>query len=108
VAAFQLARKEGKVVADLEKLGWVQFMLAVPRYNKRMLKEKMPEVKNILSTFSYPYNRRIAGAHGNFSKQAYKKWLKKAERKDLAQALRHLAQLNQTKLYLFWEYSPSG
>jgi hypothetical protein len=49
-----------------------------------------------------------SGAHGNFSKQIYEKWLKNAERKDLAQALGYLAQINQTKLYLFWEYSSSG
>jgi hypothetical protein len=33
----------------------------------------------------------------------YRKWLKKAETKDLAQALTRLAQLNQTKVYLFWK-----
>jgi len=43
-----------QAVAELEKLGWIPFMLAVPRYNKRMLKEKIPEVKMILSRFSYP------------------------------------------------------
>jgi len=92
-----------QAVAELEKLGWVPFMLAVPRYNKRMLKETIPEVKTILSKFSYPYNRRIAGAHGNFSKQDYKKWLKEANIADLARALAHLAQLDQTKVYSFWK-----
>jgi len=33
----------------------------------------------------------------------YRIWLKKAGTKDLAQALMRLAQLNQTKIYLFWE-----
>ena len=86
---------------------WVPFMLAVPRYNKRMLNDKILEVKMILSKFSYPYNRRIAGAHGNFSTRDYKKWLKEADSESLAQALRRLAQLNQGKVYLFWEHSPT-
>jgi len=103
VAPFQLARKKEKAVADLEQLGWIPFMLAVPRYNKWLLKERVPEVKRILSRFSYLYNRRIAGAHGNFSTQVYKQWLKKADRVSLARALRRLAQLNQTKAYLFWK-----
>jgi len=41
--------------------------------------------------------------HTNFSTQAYKKWLKEADRESLAQALGRLAQLNQTKVYLFWQ-----
>jgi len=32
----------------------------------------------------------------------YWKWLKKAEINDLARALMRLAQLNQSKVYLFW------
>ena len=63
-------------------------------------------VNNILYSyglgFSYTYNRRIAGAHGHFTIEDYQKWLKKAETKDLAQALTRLAQLNQSKVYLFW------
>lgn len=100
---FQLARKEREAVAELEQLGWIPFMLAVPRYNKRMLKEKITEMKMILSNFAYPYNRRIAGGHGRFSTKDYEKWLKQADIEDLAQALRRLAQLNQPKAYLFWE-----
>jgi hypothetical protein len=33
----------------------------------------------------------------------YPKWLKKAERDNLARALGRLAQLNQSKVYLFWK-----
>jgi len=51
----------------------------------------------------YSYNRRIAGQHGHFTMEDYRKWLKKAERTDLALALRRLAQLNQSKVYLFWK-----
>lgn len=61
----------------------------------------------VLSKLSYPYNRRIAGAHGNFSKQAHRKWLKEADREALAHALSCLAQLNQPKVYLFWKESES-
>jgi ABC-type ATPase with predicted acetyltransferase domain len=89
-------------VAELEKLGFTSYLLAVPEYNKRMLKRKVPKVKEILERFSYPYNRRIAGQHGHFTIEDYRKWLKKAETGDLAQALRRLAQLNQPKVYLFW------
>jgi hypothetical protein len=68
-----------------------------------MLKRRIPQVKEILSKFSYPYNRRIAGAHGHFTMEDYRKWLKKAERDDLARALKRIAQLNQSKVYLFWK-----
>jgi ABC-type ATPase with predicted acetyltransferase domain len=91
-----------EAVAELEKLGFTSYLLAVPEYNKRMLKGRVPEVKEILSRFSYPYNRRIAGQHGHFTTGDYRKWLEKARRDDLARALRRLAQLNQSKVYLFW------
>jgi len=90
-------------VAELQKLGFTPYLLAVPEYNKRMLKGQVPQVKEILSSFSYPYNRRIAGQHGHFTQEDYQKWLKKAKRDDLARALRRLAQLNQSKVYLFWK-----
>jgi ABC-type ATPase with predicted acetyltransferase domain len=92
-------------VAELEKLGFTPYLLAVPEYNKRMLKRRVPKVKEKLRRFSYPYNRRIAGQHGHFTIEDYRKWLKEAERDDLARALRRLAQLNQTKVYLFWKDS---
>ena len=92
-----------EAVAELEKLGFTPYLLAVPEYNRRMLKERVPQVKEILGSFSYPYNRRIAGQHGHFTMEDYRKWLKKAERNDLARALRRLAQLNQSKVYLFWK-----
>jgi len=92
-----------EAVADLEKLGFIPYLLAVPEINKRMLKGQVLQVKEILGSFSYPYNRRIAGAHGHFTIEDYLKWLKKAETKDLAQALTRLAQLNQSKVYLFWK-----
>ena len=47
--------------------------------------------------------RRVAGRHENFTIEDYRKWLKKAEKDDLARALTRLAQLNQTKVYLFWK-----
>jgi ABC-type ATPase with predicted acetyltransferase domain len=90
-------------VAELEKLGFTPYLLAVPEYTKRMLKQRVRQVKEILSRFSYPYNRRIAGQHGHFTMEDYQKWLKKAKTDDLARALRRLAQLNQPKVYLFWK-----
>jgi len=95
-----------KAVAELEKLGFTPYMLAVPEYNQRTLKDKIQQVKAILCSFSYPYNRRIAGAHGRFTMEDYRKWLKKADRDEFARALRRLAQLNQSKVYLFWKCSP--
>ena len=59
-------------------------------------------MKKILGSFSYPYNRRIAGAHGNFSMRDYGCWLETVEEDELARALCRLAQLNQSKVYLFW------
>jgi hypothetical protein len=64
-------------------------------------------VKEILGGFSYPYNRRIAGAHGNFTIKDYRAWLEKANVDDLALALTRLAQLNQSKVYLFWSNEDS-
>ncbi len=89
-------------VAELEKLGFDSYMLAVPEYNKRILKDKILEVKKTLSNFSYPYNRRIAGAHGRFTKKDYQNWIIKSDTNEVANALLRLAQLNQTKVYLFW------
>jgi len=92
-----------EAVAELEILGFTSYLLAVPKYNKRMLKGRVLQAKEILSKFSYPYNRRIAGQHGHFTVGDYRKWLKKAERNDLARALTRLVQLNQSKVYLFWK-----
>ena len=92
-----------KAVKDLEKLGFTQYLLAIPEYTARLIKERIIDVKKILSTFSYPYNRRIAGAHGRFTTKSYRDWLRNAETLDLARSLQRLAQLNQTKVYLFWE-----
>jgi hypothetical protein len=60
-------------------------------------------VKEILHSFSYPYNRRIAGAHGNFKNKDYRKWLENADTKELSKALARLSQLNQPKTYLIWQ-----
>jgi len=92
-------------VAELEKLGFTPYMLAAPEYNKQMLKGRVSQVKEILCNFSYPYNRKIAGQHGHFTVRDYQKWLKKAETEDLSRAFKRLAQLNQSKVYLFWENS---
>ena len=74
-----------------------------PRSIDRMLKGKVDEVKSILARFSFPYSRRIAGEHTHFTRKDYKKWLKEASINQLSLALRRLAQLNQTKVYLFWK-----
>jgi len=92
-----------EVVTKLENLGFKYYLLAVPEYNKQKLKDQFPEVKEILEGFSYPYNRRIAGAHGRFTKKDYTGWLQTAEKLELARALSRLAQLNQSKTYLLWK-----
>ena len=91
-----------EAVSKLENLGFTSYLLSVPEINKQKLKGKVTEVKEILVSFSYPYNRRIAGTHGSFTKQDYKDWLSKVEETELARALSRLAQLNQSKVYLFW------
>ena len=92
-----------EAVTKLEKLGFTSYLLSVPEYNKQKLKEQVLQVKTILKGFSYPYNRRIAGAHGRFTKEDYRKWLQEAEKSELARALSRLAQLNESKVYLFWK-----
>jgi ABC-type ATPase with predicted acetyltransferase domain len=92
-----------EAVAALEKLGFISYLLAVPEINKRVLKGQVQQVKEILGNFGYPYNRRLAGQHGHFTKEDYRSWLEKAGGDDLALALSRLAQLNQSKVYLFWK-----
>jgi len=92
-----------EAVAELEKLGFTSYLLAVPEINKRVLKGQIQQVKEILASFGYPYNRRIAGAHGHFTKEDYRKWLQNVKKCELARTLSRLAQLNQSKIYLFWK-----
>ena len=92
-----------EAVSKLEKSGFTSYLLSVPEYNRRKLKGLNPQVKEMLRHFHYPYNRRIAGAHGNFKNNDYREWLKNADTSELAKALTRLAQLNQPKIYLFWQ-----
>jgi hypothetical protein len=69
----KLDRSILEAVAELEKLGFTSYLLAVPEYNKRVLKGLVPKVKEILESFSYPYNRRLAGQHGYFTLKDYRK-----------------------------------
>jgi len=92
-----------EAVNKLEMLGFTSYLLSVPEYNVKKLMCMSPQVKEILELFDYPYNRRIAGAHGRFTKKEYDNWLQNVEPSELARALTRLAQLNQTKAYLFWK-----
>ena len=92
-----------EAIVKLEKLGFISYLLSVPEYNKQKLQGLIPEVKEILRGFSYPYNRRIAGTHGRFTKDEYRIWLQNVEKPELARALTRLVQLNQSKIYLFWK-----
>jgi hypothetical protein len=92
-----------EAVAKLEKLSFISYLLSVPEYNKRTLMGRVQQVKETLKHFDYPYNRRIAGAHGRFTKKDYNNWLQNVEESELAQALARLEQLNQSKIYLFWK-----
>jgi len=92
-----------EAVEKLDQLGFTSYLLAVPEYNTKMLEGQVEQVKEVLGSFSYPYNRRIAGATGHFTKEDYRKWLENADVSELARALSRLAQLNQTKVYLFWK-----
>ena len=91
-------------VEKLGELGFINYLLAVPDYNFEKLEGQVNRVKEILSCFSYPYNRRIAGAPGNFKRQDYVEWMLQASKMDLARGLCRLAQLNQPKIYLFWSH----
>jgi len=92
-----------KAIEKLEQLGFASYLLSVPDYSKRKLESKILRVKEILRDFSYPYNRRIAGSHGNFKNKDYRKWLEYADTKELSKALTRLSQLNQPKSYLIWQ-----
>lgn len=90
-------------IEKLEKIGFIAYLLAVPEYNLKMLAGRVQQVKEILEDFNYPYNRRIAGAHGRFTKKDYRDWLQKVEKLELVRALVRLEQLNQSKSYLIWK-----
>jgi hypothetical protein len=92
-----------EAIEKLEQLGFTAYLLAVAEYNKQKIDGKVKQVKEILSSFSYPYNRRTAGAHGNFKNKDYRQWLENANKKELSKALTRLSQLNQPKIYIFWQ-----
>ena len=96
-----------EAIAKLNELGFTSYLLAVPEYNLEKLEGQVDQVKDILSKFKYPYNRRIAGDHGNYKMSDYRNWLRTVEKEELARALCRLAQLNQTKVYLFWSHEES-
>jgi len=91
-----------EAIEKLEQLGFIAYLLAIPEYNLCKLEGNVQRVKEILSVFKYPYNRRIGGAHGNYKISDYRHWLLKAEKEELSRALTRVAQLNQPKVYLFW------
>jgi hypothetical protein len=91
-----------EAITKLEGRGFTSYLLAVPEYNLEKLEGQVDQVKDVLSSFKYPYNRRIAGAHGNYKMSDYRSWLRTVEKEELARALCRLAQLNQPKIYLFW------
>ena len=93
-----------EAIAKLEGLGFTNYLLAVRDYNFEKLEGQVDRVKEILLCFKYPYNRRIAGASGNFKRQDYVEWMLQASREDLSRGLCRLAQLNQPKIYLFWSH----
>ena len=94
-------------VGRLEGLGFTSYLLAVPDYNLKKLEGRVQQVKEVLGYFGYPYNRRVAGEHGRFTRSDYRAWLLSAEKEELARALCRLAQLNQPKVYLFWSSEKS-
>jgi len=94
-----------ETIKKLSKLGFVPYMLAVPEYNERMMEGRVAEVKELLYFFKFPYRRRIAGLARISSVKDYGEWLENATKEELAGALMRLAQLNQSKVYLFWKNS---
>jgi ABC-type ATPase with predicted acetyltransferase domain len=92
-----------EAINKLEKLGFTSYLLSVSEYNKQKLEGQVSKVKKTLKDFTYPYNRRIAGAHGNFTKKDYEEWIIATKVDELSKALTRLAQLNQAKIYLLWK-----
>jgi hypothetical protein len=91
------------LVDALEGLGFKAYLLSVFSHNYAQLEGKMTVMKDRLRSIRFPYNRRIARQSGNFTRKRWETWLEQASRQDLADALTVVAQLNQTKAYLFWE-----
>jgi ABC-type ATPase with predicted acetyltransferase domain len=90
-------------VDALEELGFKAYLLSVESYNYAQLEGKVAEVKALLGKVRFPYNRRISRQSGTFTKTRWETWLRQATRRDIADALTVVAQLNQTKAYLFWQ-----
>jgi ABC-type transport system involved in cytochrome c biogenesis ATPase subunit len=90
-------------VDALEGLGFKPYLLSVFNHNYAQLEGKLRVVKDLLRTIRFPYNRRIARQSGNFTAKRWETWLQQATREDLADALTVVAQLHQTKAYLFWQ-----
>ncbi|MDH5788061.1 MAG: hypothetical protein OEZ40_07215 [Candidatus Bathyarchaeota archaeon] len=57
----------------------------------------IPPARNILFRSHLPSSGRIAGQHGHFTMEDYRKRLKKAERDGLARALKRLSAAKPVK-----------
>jgi ABC-type ATPase with predicted acetyltransferase domain len=90
------------LVDALEELGFKAYLLSVTSHNYAQLKGNVAAVKDLLRAIRFPYNRRISRQSGNLTAKQWEQWLEQAGRQDLADALTVVAQLNQTKAYLFW------
>ncbi|MBN1784340.1 MAG: hypothetical protein JW815_01185 [Candidatus Bathyarchaeota archaeon] len=70
-----------EAIEKLEQLGFTSYLLAVSEYNQQKLEGTVKCVKKILGNFTYPFNRRIAGAHGNFKNKIISNGSKKRKAK---------------------------
>jgi len=98
-----------RAIEKLRGLGFDPVLMASEAYNLMKLRSFSPEalekVKDaLLGVAPYLYKRLIAtDRYGAFiRKHQMREWLSEADEEDLSKVLRRLAQVSQTKAYLYW------
>jgi len=95
-------------IRRLEKMGFNPITLASEQANleklRKMSKKQKEQIKQILLSVDTGYYKRLMPVKSAFAKkQEFIDFLKNAKDENLAIALRNLAVLSQSKVYLIWE-----
>ncbi|KYH39677.1 MAG: Sigma 54 interacting domain protein [Candidatus Bathyarchaeota archaeon B26-2] len=97
-----------RAVERLGELGFKPYLLASEGVNLRRLMEmsrgEVERVREVLLKVSGGYYRRLKGSGKPYMRKAeYERFIREASEEALAKAIRRLAILSQTKVYLVWK-----
>lgn len=97
-----------RAVERLGELGFKPYLLASEGANLRRLMEmsrgEVERVREVLLKVSGGYYRRLKGSGKPYMRKAeYERFIREASEEALAKAIRRLAILSQTKVYLVWK-----